>query len=222
MNRKTVIIIVVIVVIIIIAVAAYLIYKNVKSSQDLGDTETDETETDDKQTYVAPVVTQASDKPSNIKAFQDWMDANHPGWVKGKNLNKGSGYGTFGPSTQAAWATWKNDYNKKSVGCPQGTYPFGGGCRPIGGTTPKPTTGFQKGKAVYAKSPGLVLHKYPSGNSSIGTIPNNFDISKPIGIYEASSSEGFSKIWVNVYGVSHSGFIIKAPYWAYVYTGLIK
>jgi hypothetical protein len=41
-----------------------------------------------------------------VKAFQDWMDINHPNWVNGKNLNKGSGYGNFGPSTKAAWAKY--------------------------------------------------------------------------------------------------------------------
>ena len=54
-----------------------------------------------------------------IKAFQDWMDSNHPNWVgctdsactNGKNLNKGKGYGTFGPSTTKAWSKWGNDFN---------------------------------------------------------------------------------------------------------------
>lgn len=45
-----------------------------------------------------------------VKKFQDWMDTNHPNWVKGKNLNKGGGYGKFGPSTKAAWDKYKNEY----------------------------------------------------------------------------------------------------------------
>jgi hypothetical protein len=53
--------------------------------------------------------------PSDVRAFQDWMDKNHPNWVKGKNLNKGSGYGTYGPSTQAAWNTYKAEYQKGSA-----------------------------------------------------------------------------------------------------------
>jgi hypothetical protein len=56
----------------------------------------------------------ASDKPSDVKAFQDWMDKNHPNWVNGNNLNGGSGYGTFGPATQSAWGNWKAEYNKAS------------------------------------------------------------------------------------------------------------
>jgi hypothetical protein len=49
-----------------------------------------------------------------IKAFQDWMDTIGP-WVKGSDgkyrlLNKGAGYGTFGPSTSAAWSFYKTAY----------------------------------------------------------------------------------------------------------------
>ena len=51
---------------------------------------------------------------AKIKAFQDWMDTIGP-WVKGadgkyKLLNKGAGYGLFGPSTSAAWSFYKNAY----------------------------------------------------------------------------------------------------------------
>jgi hypothetical protein len=46
-----------------------------------------------------------------VKKFQYWMDTNHPNWVKGsKNLNKGGGYGKFGPSTSTAWNKYKNEY----------------------------------------------------------------------------------------------------------------
>ena len=55
------------------------------------------------------------------KAFQDWMDINHPNWVEctdskctnGKNLNKGKGYGTFGQSTTKVWNLYGNDFNAK-------------------------------------------------------------------------------------------------------------
>jgi hypothetical protein len=51
-----------------------------------------------------------SKNTAQIKAFQNWMDIKHPNWVgannadlsNGKNLNKGSGYGNYGPSTQKA------------------------------------------------------------------------------------------------------------------------
>jgi hypothetical protein len=62
----------------------------------------------------------ASDIPTElnttekIKKFQDWMDTIGP-WVKGsdgkyKLLNKGAGYGTYGPSTRAAWSYYKQKY----------------------------------------------------------------------------------------------------------------
>jgi hypothetical protein len=55
------------------------------------------------------------DSIDKIKAFQDWMDTIGP-WVKGsdgkyKLLNKGNGYGVYGPSTKAAW----NYYGKKYI-----------------------------------------------------------------------------------------------------------
>jgi|LauGreDrversion4_2_1035121.scaffolds.fasta_scaffold111030_3 hypothetical protein len=51
-----------------------------------------------------------------VKAFQDWLDENHPNWATGYKdgiLNKGKnggGYGTFGPRTSKAWASYKDDY----------------------------------------------------------------------------------------------------------------
>lgn len=51
-----------------------------------------------------------------IKGFQDWLDTNHPGWATGYKdgvVNKGKnggGYGSFGPRTSKAWASYKNDY----------------------------------------------------------------------------------------------------------------
>jgi hypothetical protein len=52
---------------------------------------------------------------NDIKAFQDWLDINHPGWVKGKSLNQGPGYGTYGPSTKAAQAQYLSEYETKTA-----------------------------------------------------------------------------------------------------------
>lgn len=49
--------------------------------------------------------------PTEVRAFQDWLDAKGLKWVgatnstrtNGSALNKGVGYGTFGPSTTAAY-----------------------------------------------------------------------------------------------------------------------
>lgn len=55
---------------------------------------------------------------NEIKKFQDWMDTIGP-WVKSPSgkyvyLNKGKGYGVFGPSTRLAWNFYKKKYlNKK-------------------------------------------------------------------------------------------------------------
>lgn len=55
---------------------------------------------------------------ARIKAFQDWLDAKAIKWVgatnkelnNGKLLNKGSGYGTFGPSTVKAWGKYGDSF----------------------------------------------------------------------------------------------------------------
>ena len=222
MNRKNVILIVVVVVIIIIAVAAYLIYKNVgKSNTDTGDNITDEEkgggDTGGESSgggYIAPVV--ISDKPANILDFQKF--ANSKGYTPKLKED-----GKWGPKTAAAWSSLKNDYNKKSSGCPEGTYPYQGMCRPIlSSGTSVTTTGLKKGDAVYAKIPDLVFYQYPSNGSSMARL-SGFNISKSVGIYETASTEGFSKIWVNVNAVTPSGYsVVKAPFWAYVRTNLIK
>jgi len=50
-----------------------------------------------------------------VKSFQDWMDVKYPKWVNGKNLNKGSGYGSKGPSTKAAWKTYGEEWYKSAM-----------------------------------------------------------------------------------------------------------
>lgn len=54
------------------------------------------------------------------KRFQDWLDANKPGWAAGYTggvLKGGSGYGKypFGPSTQNAWVSYGAEF-AKSIG----------------------------------------------------------------------------------------------------------
>ena len=108
-SKKTVLIIIVIIVaVILLSVASWLIYKKFfkKPTEELIPLATDDTGV---KPTVNPTV---AGGPSDVKAFQDWMDIEHPNWVKGKNLNKGSGYGTYGPSTQAAWALWKDAFLK--------------------------------------------------------------------------------------------------------------
>ena len=57
------------------------------------------------------------------KKFQDWMDTKGK-WVATKDgtgktqyttLNKGAGYGKFGPSTQAAWEKYGKEWLSTSV-----------------------------------------------------------------------------------------------------------
>ncbi len=59
-----------------------------------------------------------------VKKFQDWLDQNVTDWAKGYKdgkVNKGQqnpgfksgGYGSFGPRTSQAWATYKDKYLNK-------------------------------------------------------------------------------------------------------------
>ena len=50
--------------------------------------------------------------PKDVKVFQDWLDKYYPTWLKGGKLNKGRGYGTFGPNTKAAWLKYKSQYKE--------------------------------------------------------------------------------------------------------------
>jgi hypothetical protein len=56
---------------------------------------------------------QTTSKPKDVKNFQDWMDQNYPTWLNGGKLNRGRGYGTFGPLTTKAWSQYGNEYQKK-------------------------------------------------------------------------------------------------------------
>jgi len=114
------------------------------------------------------------DKPANVTAFQDWMDKNHPNWVKGKNLNKGSGYGNFGAYTQKAWATYKAEYQKGSA--------------PTTTTTPTNASGFKPNDLLYSKYNFDTARNYPSKDAryNIGKIlPNG---AKPSAKYVRDST----------------------------------
>jgi hypothetical protein len=57
----------------------------------------------------------------DVKAFQDWLDTNKKGWAAGYAdgiVNKGRGYGTFGPRTKKAWDTYKDEFLKTPTTSP--------------------------------------------------------------------------------------------------------
>ena len=48
-----------------------------------------------------------------VKEFQDWMNTNHPNWVRGNNLSpNGKSYGNYGPSTTKAWEEHSMEYKR--------------------------------------------------------------------------------------------------------------
>lgn len=79
---------------------------------------------------VSSIIPKELNTVDKIKSFQDWMDAMGKGWIKGADgkyytnnkpnlLNKGKGYGVFGPSTSAVWKVYKNDYLKSGGVAPK-------------------------------------------------------------------------------------------------------
>ncbi len=108
-----------------------------------------------------------------IKLFQDWMDKNHPNWVKatnatlsnGKSLNKGAGYGNNGSSTTKAMAKYGSEYNSKAKSASGGV--------PKAGTT------------LYTANKDVVLYSDASTKKAIRVIRNTPD---RIGLFKRPSS----------------------------------
>jgi hypothetical protein len=206
-SKKTVLIVIVIIVaVILLSVASWLIYKKFfkKPTEDLIPLATDDTGVNPA---VNPTV---GGGPSDVKAFQDWMDIYHPNWVKGKNLNKGSGYGTYGPSTQAAWGLWKDEFLKPAklessvnpyltpFSAPQfGTYPVFN-TNPNANPTSNVATGYNAiGKYAYTKGSYTNVRMEPGlGNFFSNTFIGQANSGK-IGKIKAYQSSGLG---INVPG----------------------
>ncbi len=79
----------------------------------------------------------------DVKAFQDWLDTNKKGWAAGYAdgiVNKGRGYGTFGPRTKKAWDTYKDEFLKTPT------------------TTPTPAKSEEEeAEAVYGDNPSDII-----------------------------------------------------------------
>jgi hypothetical protein len=58
------------------------------------------------------VTTKPFSTSAEIKKFQDWLDSNYPTWLKNGKLNKGSGYGSYGPNTENAYKAYGSIYNE--------------------------------------------------------------------------------------------------------------
>ena len=104
----------------------------------------------------APQIPSELANAEGVKKFQDWLDTNKPGWASGYSggvVNKGRGYGRFGPRTSAAWNTHKNAYlNPRDPGYqdPTSTYtstaPTSGSGTPTGASgTPTGASGAPTG-----------------------------------------------------------------------------
>lgn len=58
---------------------------------------------------------EAAPQPDNIQEFQDYMDTVSQTWNNGGTLNKGAGYGSFGPNTRTAWAAYGDQYEQSKA-----------------------------------------------------------------------------------------------------------
>lgn len=115
----------------------------------------------------------------DIKKFQDWMDVKHPNWVHGKNLNKGGGYGSFGPSTSTAWNTYGAEYKTPITTT----------------TTPDPKT-WKNGELVYIKGDKTGIFSYPNSGYLIGQVKKSIFLDKPLGKYIKAGPAGYHQIAV--------------------------
>jgi len=85
---------------------------------------------------------------TDVKAFQDWLNKNKPGWAAGYTggivTPKSKGYGTYGPRTKKAWETYKDEFLKDSPTTP----------------TPTPTPAKseeEEAEAVYGDNPSDII-----------------------------------------------------------------
>jgi hypothetical protein len=60
---------------------------------------------------VPPNVDKPFQNATEIKAFQDWLDANYPKWLQNGKLNKGAGYGNYGTNTKNAYKAYGTIYD---------------------------------------------------------------------------------------------------------------
>ena len=95
-------------------VGGYFLWRYLKKKKEGETPKLDEGVVPGTTTTPGSTTTTPFSSAEDVKKFQDWMDLKHPNWVKGKNLNKGGGYGTFGPSTQKAWASFGSEYTTKT------------------------------------------------------------------------------------------------------------
>jgi len=95
-----------------LAYGAYMLYRRRQQQQPAIDTLPPATLPPTLPPVTPVISTNPFANADEIKAFQDWLDKNKSGWLNGGNLNKGAGYGNFGPKTAAAYNTYKDEYAK--------------------------------------------------------------------------------------------------------------
>jgi|688.fasta_scaffold46627_14 hypothetical protein len=111
---------------VVAGVGGYFLYKYFKNKSEKKRLEEEQKKLQEQQQQKPPTAPSGGGSKNygpfvdsdGVKMFQDWMDKNHPNWVNGKNLNKGSGYGNFGPSTSKAWDKYGTEYSKPSTVTP--------------------------------------------------------------------------------------------------------
>jgi len=122
---------------VILGVGGYFIYNFLKKKREEKPANSDNinSETNLNNPPATPS-SESSDRPDNIKAFQDWMDKNRPFWIKDtdgkfKNLRIGTasepnrhvggkGYGEFGKNTENAWKLFSSEYKTATGSTPIG------------------------------------------------------------------------------------------------------
>lgn len=104
------------VVLLVGGITAYFLLRRKKNEEEPIEEEQKTDEIKSEKTVSEPKISTPSElnTPEKIKAFQDWMDLQGKGWIKKDGkwvlLNKGTGYGNFGESTNAVWKVYGQQY----------------------------------------------------------------------------------------------------------------
>jgi len=116
-----------------------------------------------KRNYLSEATAPA--KPADVKGFQDWLDRKKVPWTStGGQLNKGRGYGVFGPQTTKAWAQYGQEYTDAYGGVSPGQV-YQNTATDRQGWLDYPCFG-EQGTEVVTKS-GYVIYKLAPGSAVV-------------------------------------------------------
>ena len=137
-----------------------------------------------------------------VKDFQDWLDINHPNWVNGGKLNKGSGYGNFGMLTAAAYNSYGKDYAAALLNPILNVF-----------STLKVGDYVNAKNSTGAYTSNTMVKRYPMGNIEgilSGTLLKGYYAGQ---IDEIDTLRGSAKVWNSTYKARDNNEVDYSSYW---------